>query len=157
MALLKHALLGIAAIAAAFVIDSAANAQNTFRGHNGNYSRSPGRRFSTASTFQAPSNFQTPIYNDPQMVLPQQFGPQSQLNSSGFRGRYPTQIPSNIPYQYGNQVYGSGYPYNGAPLPSPYVNGYYGRSSYGSTYYGTPSQQQGAFIGGNLGNAINGQ
>ncbi len=101
-------------------------------------------------TYSVPSNR---VYNSvpsngyrgitPYRVSPQ-YGVQSGRYSSGYRGNV-VPFQSYSPYQgtyYGNEVYGNGY-------YQPYGNA--------GQYYGTPSQQRGAVIGGAIGNAIGGQ
>ncbi len=163
MTINKNIILGFAMMSAAFMLDSVAVAQNVYNGRYGNgFQGSSTRRLSSSPTFQAPTNFRTPVYSYPQTIVPQQFYPQagvqSQRYSSGYRGNYSTQYPNNIPYQSGTRSYGNSYPYTQSPGSVPYSNGYYGQQrTYGRTYYGTPSQQRGAYIGSTIGNAISGQ
>ena len=93
-----------------------------------------------------------------QVVTPyQQVTPQYRVESgryrSGYRGYAPSYTP-NPTYQggisYGNHVYGNGY-------YQPNNNGYYQPYGNAGQYFGTPSQQRGAVIGGAIGNAVGGQ
>ena len=96
--------------------------------------------YQSTPRYRSTPTYQTPNYS---YSTPQQY-------SSGYRGsNYRYSYPSQQ-HRYQSQPYQSYRPNYG-------YDPYAGRISYGNQYYGTPSQQRGAIVGGAIGSAVGGQ
>ena len=119
-------------------------------------------------TYGTPYNYsnQYQSYGDPTYSVPS-----NRVYNAVPSNRYRVVTRYQVSPQYGVRTgrYSSGYRGNTVPFQSysPYQGTYYGNQVYSNRYYqpygnvgqyyGTPSQQRGAVIGGAIGNAVGGQ